>query len=93
MTFRQFLGAQLRHTCLFTLTLGLVLTALLLAVGGVEGSISLDIEISRGDSTWLVLGLPLLFTLLVLLCSPLAYLMFRGGSRLWHRLMRPNLHG
>ncbi|TXS95308.1 hypothetical protein FV139_05260 [Parahaliea maris] len=87
MTFRQLLGAQLRHTGLFMLTLGLVLTALLLVVGGVEGSISLDIDISRTDGPWLVLGLPLLFTLLALLCSPFAFLLYRGGSRLWTRLV------
>jgi hypothetical protein len=64
-----------------SLALGLLLGLLVLITGGVEGSVSFDIDISRRDSVWFVLAIPVVLTLLFLVVSPLSALLYHLAFR------------
>ena len=73
MKFKSYLVELTKYVLSTSLVLGLVLGILILATGGVEGSITLDIDFSAVDSIWFLLGTPILLTTVLLLVSPLAY--------------------
>jgi hypothetical protein len=60
----------------------LVLGILILASGGAEGTITLDIDFSRSDSVWFLLGTPLVLTFLFLAFSPLSFFIDAAASRI-----------
>ncbi len=83
MTFPRHLAEILRSVLLFSIALGLMLAIALLFISGVEGSITVDIDLGRSDAPWFLLGTPLVLSLLVLVASPVSYLLLR----LWQRLL------
>ena len=81
MKFRSYITEMLKGTLSSSLALGLVLGALLLITGGVEGEISLDIDFSATDSLWFFLGVPAVISALFLLLSPLSYFIHAAAFR------------
>lgn len=77
MRFRGYLAGTMRGAFSSSLALGVVLGVLVLATGGAEGEVSLDIDLSRGDSFWFFLGVPVLISALFLFVSPLSYFIYR----------------
>jgi len=82
MTFRSYIKMLLKITLTSSLTVGLVTGVALLALGGAEGSITLDILVSATDSLWFLLGTPALLLTLFLLVSPLSYWLYRWVFRI-----------
>lgn len=83
MKFSRYLVLLLRLTFTSSLAVGLVLGILMLFIGGAKGSITLDIELSRSDSVWFLVGAPLIFTFLFLVVSPLSFFIHAATTRLW----------
>jgi hypothetical protein len=74
--FTEYVVLQLKFAFSSSLAVGLVLGLLILAIGGVEGDITMNIDLSRSDSVWLLLGVPAAVTLLFLIVAPVAYFLF-----------------
>jgi len=83
--FGKYVALQSKVVFSSSLALGLVLGILVLAFGGAEGSITLDIDISRSDSIWFLLGVPSILTLLFLIVTPRSFLVHTSISRTWTR--------
>jgi len=83
--FGKYVALQSKVVFSSSLALGLVLGILVLAFGGAEGSITLDIDISRSDSIWFLLGVPSILTLLFLIVTPISFLVHTSISRTWTR--------
>lgn len=82
MKFSSYLVLLLQLTFASSLAIGLVLGVLMLFIGGAEGSITLDIELSRPDSVWFLVGTPLIITFLFLVVSPLSFFIHAATTRL-----------
>lgn len=76
MKFSRYVVLQSRVALSASLAIGLVLGILVLAVGKVEGNITLGIDLSRSDSVWFLLGVPAAVTLLFLIVTPISYFVF-----------------
>ena len=85
MKIGRYVALQQKIAFSSSLAIGVVLGIALLVGGGIEGSINLDIELSRYDSVWFLLGTPLIVTLLFLLFTPLSFLLHEANSRVWER--------
>ena len=83
MKFGKYVVLQLKVAFSSSLAIGLVLGILVLVIGGVEGTITLDIDISRSDSVWFLLGVPSIVTLLFLIFTPVSFLVLTSISRAW----------
>lgn len=83
MKFGKYIVLQLKIAFSSSLTVGLVLGMLLLVIGKVEGTITLDIDLSPSDSVWFFLGVPLCVTLLFLVFCPLSFFVHAAISRVW----------
>ena len=81
MKFGQFVAQQMLFTLSSSAAVGLVLAILVLATGGAEGSITLDIDISSIDSIWFLLGVPAVTCFLFLLFSPLSFVLHIAVAR------------
>lgn len=85
MRFRKFVALQLQYALSSALAIGLVVGLLLIVIGGVQGAITVDIDLSASDSIWFIPGIPLVVTVLFVLCSPLSFCIQRGVSRVFSR--------
>ena len=76
-TFCSYLGLLSNIVFSSMMALGLIVGLLVLVIG--ETTINLDgvVEISRIDALWSILGLPILSVLILVLVSPLSYLLYR----------------
>ncbi len=85
MKFGKFVALQLKSAFCSATALGLLLGILIMVIGQVKGSITLEIELSRSDSVWFLLGVPLTVTLLFLLVTPVSFLVHAAISRVLNR--------
>ena len=83
MKFGRYVALQLKFALASSLVVGLVLAIVVLLTGGVEGSITLDIDISRADIVWFIVGAPALITLLFLMFAPVSFFAYTAISRVW----------
>jgi len=83
--FGKYVALQSKVVFSSSLAIGLVLGILVLAFGGAEGAITLDIDISRSDSIWFLLGVPSILTLLFLIVTPISFLVHTLMPRTWTR--------
>lgn len=81
MEFGKYVVLQLKVAFSSSLAIGLVLGILVLVIGRAEGSITLDIDVSRSDSVWFLLGVPSAITLLFLIFTPVSFFVFTSISR------------
>ena len=83
MKFCKYVVLQTKIAFSSSLAVGLALGLLLLFVGKVEGTITLDIDLSHSDSIWFFLGVPLSLTVLFLVFCPLSFFVYSAISRVW----------
>ena len=81
MRFGKYIVLQIKIAFSSSLAVGLVLGILLLVVGNVEGTITLDIDLSASDSVWFFIGVPFGVTLLFLILSPISFFVHKAISR------------
>lgn len=71
----------IRQLCLFvfssSLALGLVIGAFFLAIGGTTMNVDGDLEIGAFDGAWLILMVPTVALLVLVLLSPLSFLIHK----------------
>lgn len=79
--FSKFISLQLQFAFSSSFAIGLVATILILFSGGVEGTVSLDIDLSYSDILWFLLGIPVVVTSLFLLFTPLSFFVHAVVSR------------
>jgi hypothetical protein len=80
--FGAFLRSQLAAGAAAGAALGLLLALLLLYLGSVNGQLSLDLEFERADALWFLALSPLLLTALLVILSPLSFVLIRLSRRL-----------
>ena len=83
MKFGKYVALQLKVAFSLSLAIGLVLSILILVIGGAEGTISLDIDLSPPDSVWFLLGVPSAVTLLFLIITPVSFFVHAAISQAW----------
>ena len=81
MRFGRFILQQLQFALSSFLALGLVAGLLVLLTGGIEGTVTADIDLGYSDIIWLLLGIPVGVMSLFLVVSPLAFLIHKAVSR------------
>ena len=81
MKFGKYVVIQLKVAFSSSLAIGLVLGIVVLVIGRAEGTITLDIDISRSDSVWFLLGVPSTVTLLFLIFTPISFFVYASISR------------
>jgi len=81
--FGKYVILQLKIAFASSFAVGLALGILLLVIGKVEGTITLDINLSPSDSVWFFLGVPLSVTLLFLVFCPISFFVHAAISRAW----------
>ena len=74
MKFSDYIFIMLKFTFSSSLAIGLVLGVLVLVIGGAEGTITFDIDLSSDDSIRFLLGVPLIVTTLFLLFAPISFI-------------------
>ncbi len=79
----------MRAATYLAIAFGLVLSLLVMITAGIEGSITLDIDLSRGDIIWILLGAPVILAILQLLLCPLSYAIEALVLRYAPRFRRP----
>lgn len=62
-------------------SVGVVLAAILAAMGGFSMNLNAGVDLSSFDGVWLALGVPVLALVLAVLVSPLSYLLFKQLRR------------
>ena len=85
MTLRSYVGTLCRFVISSSLALALIVFVALLISGGASITGELTLDVSRLDGIWLLLGLPLLAVLLLVIVSPLSYLLHR---KLWRGMQK-----
>ena len=76
-SFAAYLKSLLKIIVASSLALARVIGIAILLVGGASGSLEFDVEIDRVDALWVLLGLPIIATLLFTILSPISYLISR----------------
>ena len=82
MTFRQYLKSAVIIAVLNALALALLLGLAMLLIGDTSADVNANIGFEQYDGLWLFLLLPALFVLILVVVSPLAYLIYRLSLRL-----------
>ncbi len=81
MGFGKYFSQQLKFALCSSLAMGLVVGLVVLVTGGVEGAVTLDIDLGYSDAVWLLLGIPTVVIALFALVSPLAFLIHKVTFR------------
>ena len=76
MKFNRYITELTKFVLSTSVVLGLLLGMVVLVTGGVEGSITVDIDLSAIDSLWFLLGTPFLLIAVFTLLSPLSYCVY-----------------
>jgi len=74
MSFKAYLKRLLKIVVSSSLALALLIAIAILVVGRVSGNLEFEVEIERIDALWVLLGLPIIATLLFIILSPISYL-------------------
>ena len=82
MTFRQYLKSGVIIAVLNALALAVLLGLAMLLIGDTSADVNANIGFEQYDGLWLFLLLPALFVLILVVVSPLAYLIYRLSLRL-----------
>jgi len=82
MTFRQYLKSGVIIAVLNALALAVLLGLAMLLIGDTSADVNANIGFEQYDGVWLFLLLPALFVLILVVVSPLAYLIYRLSLRL-----------
>lgn len=81
MSFGTYIKQLSKFSLVSSLTPGLIIAAALLISGGSTMEVDLTFEFGRYDGIWFVIGLPIVSTLVLLILSPLSFLIHRLLSR------------
>ena len=80
MTLRSYVGTLCRFVISSSLALASIVFVALLISGGASITADLNLDVSRLDGVWLLLGLPLVALVTFVVLAPLSFLLHR---RLW----------
>jgi putative flippase GtrA len=72
-SFTTYLKRMLKIVVSSSLTLALLIAIAILLVGSASGDLEFDVDIERIDALWVLLGLPIIATLLFTILSPISY--------------------
>jgi len=76
-SFTTYLKRMLKIVVSSSLALALLIAIAILLVGSASGDLAFDVDIKRIDALWVLLGLPIIATLLFAILSPISYLISR----------------
>jgi membrane-bound metal-dependent hydrolase YbcI (DUF457 family) len=77
MTFFRYVGQVLRYGISASLALALVISLVMLFVGGTTAKVGFDLEFGAFDGIWFLLGLPLITIAALTILSPLSFGIYR----------------